>query len=117
MFKKRLTSISVGLEDRVVYLAGSSDIEGTTVNDTVYHSSGSLLARGSLLRGSVRIRVSSKCSFRYLRVVLLGTLRTPAFDRNTSQDDGLPAQRYENLNHEVNILNARSPHFQAGIYE
>lgn len=116
-FKRRLASIRVSLEDRVVYLAGSGDIEGTTVNDTIYHSSDPLLARGSLLRGTVRIRVTSPCSFRHLRVVLLGTLQTQAIGKAGPIDDGLPAQRSVNLRHEVNILTERSPHFQPGVHE
>lgn len=118
-FKKRLTSISVSLDDRVVYLAGSSDLDfdSPASENISYHPIDPLLARGSLLRGSVRIRVASQCSFRQLRVVLLGTLRTPAFSKAGPEDDGLLAQRYENLTHEVNILNERSPHFQAGLHE
>lgn len=116
-FKRRLSSISVGLEDRVVYLAGSDDIEGTTVNDTIYYSSGPLLARGSLLRGSIRIKLTSQCSFRQLHVVLLGTLQTLAIGKAGPNDHGLPAQKHENLRHEVNILEGRSPHFEAGVHE
>lgn len=116
-FKKRLASVSVRLEDKVVYLAGSSDDEPEEATPETAPHSKALLSQGSLLRGTVCIKVTSSCSFRHLRVVLVGVLRTFAFAKTGPEDNGLAAQSHINLRHEVNVLDERSPHFQPGVHE
>lgn len=114
-FRKGLVSVEVSLEDRVVYLAGSS-YDGESASVGGGSGSDDLAARGALLRGKVSLRVNSTCSFRHLRVVLVGTLRMPAISKEGLDDQDLAARRHDNLRHEVHVLDGRSPHLSDGIH-
>ncbi|KAK9898353.1 hypothetical protein P389DRAFT_187923 [Cystobasidium minutum MCA 4210] len=115
MFRKQRAWINISLDDRVVYLGGANE---TTLETSNRNNSDSALVQGSLLRGHVNFRAATGCSFRSLRVALVGTLQTPAISslQGETRDHGLPAQRQTNLQHEVDVLMGRSPHFEAGIH-